>query len=176
LLLSITITFITDWILLAYDINLYLTIIIIILIVNTHAITVFNKSEGYFTHLMTFRSSDINIHYRRVDGINQNLYFTISIRTHHLIVRFSILVNTRNIYMMFRISQTHNLCGIRLCAIILIHLQTLIGHVIRALNNNSQFGIIHVLGSHKHIHNIPVVHYSDTLFGFRFHNTNSLLQ
>ena len=76
------------------------------------------ESEVNFTHLMIFRFSDINIHHRRVDGINQNLYFTISIRTQHLIVRFSILVNTRNVYMMLRISQTHNLCGIRLCATI----------------------------------------------------------
>jgi len=132
--------------------------------------------EVNFTHLMTFRLSDINIHHRRVDGINQNLYFTISIRTQHLIVRFPTLVNTRNICMMLRIPQTHNLCGIRLCAIILIHLQTLNGHVIRILNNNSQFGIIPVLGSHTHIHNISVSHYPDTLLGFRFHNTNSLLQ
>jgi len=76
------------------------------------------ESEVNFTHLMTFRLRDINIHYRRVDGINQNSYFTISIRAQHLIVRFSTLANTRNVYMMLRIPQTHNLCGIRLCAII----------------------------------------------------------
>ena len=35
------------------------------------------ESEVSFTHLMTFRLSDINIHHRRVDSINQNLYFTI---------------------------------------------------------------------------------------------------
>ena len=45
----------------------------------------------------------------------------------------------------------------------LIHLQTLNGHVIRTLNNNSQFGIIPVLGSHTHTHNISVNHYPDTL-------------
>ena len=63
------------------------------------------ESEVNFTNLMTLRLSDINIHHRRVDGINQNLYFTISIKTQYLIVRFSILVNTRNIYMMLGIPQ-----------------------------------------------------------------------
>jgi len=43
------------------------------------------ESEINFTHLMTFRLSDINIHHRRVDGINRNLYFTISIRTYSIL-------------------------------------------------------------------------------------------
>jgi len=106
--------------------------------------------------------------------LTKNLYFIISIRTQYLIVRFSFLVNTRNIYMMLRIQQTHNLCGIYLYATILIHLQALNGQVIRILNSNSQFDIIPVLCSHTHIRNISVIHYLDTLFGFRFHDTHSL--
>ena len=105
----------------------------------------------------------------------EDLYLTISIKAQRLIIRFLILVISHNIYTMLRIPQTHNLCGICLCATILIHLQALNGHVIQTLNNNSQFGIIPVLCSHIHIRNISVIHYSDTLFGFWFHNTNSLL-
>ena len=61
--------------------------------------------------------------------LTENLYLTIYMRTQYLIIRFLILVNTRNIYIMLRNSQTHNFYGVCLYSSILIHLRALNGHV-----------------------------------------------
>ena len=133
------------------------------------------ESEVNFTHLMTFRLSDINIPHRRVDGISWK--FTLNNFYQNPVFSHLVLNPNKDSQHIHHVQRhTYNSFGICLCATILIPLQTLNGHIIRTLNNSSQFDIIPVLGSHTHIHNISVIHYSDTLFGFRFHNTNSLLQ
>ena len=59
----------------------------------------------------------------------EDLYLTISIKAQYLNIWFLILINTRNIYIMLRILQTYNLCGICLCSSILMHLRAINGQV-----------------------------------------------